>query len=113
MRVLALFAAVAILAGCSSAQSFTDVEGSLRISGQVQRQITDLQHATLSLYLTDASTGYPIDASEIDVRTSDGQTVAAKRAQLGSYSATIPDSDKIDVVVLARDQTARLSLKRQ
>jgi hypothetical protein len=85
----------------------------VRISGQVQRQVTDLQHATLSLYLTDASTGYPLDASEIDVRTSDGRAVPAKRAQLGSYIATIPDSDRIDVVVLARDQTARLSLKRR
>jgi hypothetical protein len=101
------------VAGCSSAQSFTDVEGSVRISGQVERQFLNPQSTTLVLDLSDASTGYPIDAHEIDVRTADGHTVSAKHAQLGSYSATVPDSDRIDVLVVAHDETARLSLKRQ
>jgi hypothetical protein len=105
-------AALAALTACSSAQNFSDVEGGMRIAGQLDHRFIDLQHATLSLYLTDAGTGYPIDAKEIEVR-SDGQTIAAKRDQLGSYSATVPDSDKIDVLVLARDEAARLSLKRQ
>ncbi len=113
MRRIAIIAALAAVTGCSSAQSFSDVEGSVRISGQVQRQLINPQNTTLLLDLTDASTGYPIDAREIEVRTADGHTVSPKRAQLGSYSATIPDSDRIDVLVLAKDETARLSLKRQ
>jgi hypothetical protein len=113
VRYIALLAALAALAGCSSAQSFTDVEGSVRISGQVQRQLFNLKDTTLSLYLTDAATGYPIDAHDVQVHTADGRTVAAKRAQLGSYSASIPDSDRIDVLVSAHDEIARLSLKRQ
>lgn len=108
-----MIAALAALAGCSSTQSFTDVEGTVRISGHVQRELFNLKDTTLSLYLTDAATGYPIDAHQVQIHTADGHTVAAKRAQLGSYSATITDSDRIDVLVSAHDETARLSLKRQ
>lgn len=106
-------AAAAALAGCSSAQDFTDVGGGVRISGELQRSLLHREVATLSLSLSDAQTGYPIDASQIEVRTDDGRTVAAKRTQLGTYSATISDSDKIDVLVFARNQTQLISLKQR
>jgi hypothetical protein len=113
VKRLTVIAILVVLAGCSSAQSFTDVEGSMRISGQLDRPLMDLQHTTLSLYLTGGYRFRKIDAREIEVHTPDGHTISPKRAQLGSYSATIPDSDRIDVLVLARDEAARLSLKRE
>lgn len=113
MRYIGVAILIVVLAGCSSAQTFTDVAGKVRISGKVQRPLIDLQHTILSIDLSDPATGTPIDASEIHVRTSHGQTLSAKRADVGSYSATISNSDSIDVLVSARGETAMLSLKRQ
>lgn len=115
MKTIASIALAAALleSGCASGQTFSDVVGPMRISGQLQENILSPQDKTLSLHVTDASTGYPIDATSVQIKTGNSRVVSANRRQLGSYEAHISGADKFEVYVVAKGQAAVIALQRQ
>ncbi|HLI96347.1 MAG TPA: hypothetical protein VKT72_09705 [Candidatus Baltobacteraceae bacterium] len=101
LRLIAL-PALALLAACSSGRSFSDVVGNLRITGDVAES-TFSQRAGLDVQLYDASTGYPVDARDIEVRAGRTKPVRAIRKQLGVYAANIPNRERIDLFITTQD----------
>lgn len=99
--------------GCSEEQKFSDVAGNLRISGDLQKNVLSPQTSTLALHLTDASTGYPLDATDVQIKPDNAQAIHAARQQLGSYIVHFTDADRVDVLVITHDRAALIALKRQ
>lgn len=102
-----------LLAGCSSARSFSDVVGNLRVTGSVSEDSLS-SRAGLDVQIYDASTGYPVDARSVEVRAGKTDAVRAQRKQLGTYSAEIPNRRNIDLMITTRDDRSLLiALHRQ
>ncbi len=97
MKAFVAAAGFALLAGCSSGTPFSDVVGNLRVTGHVTGGSVDVQ-------LYDASTGYPVDANEVEVKSDGTPTVHASRRQLGIYSANIANPERIDLLITTRDR---------
>jgi hypothetical protein len=102
LRVV-LLAGVAVLSACSSARPFTDVVGNVRVSGDVQEDAFSRETGTVNVQLYDVSTGYPVDASDVQVRAGREAAVHATRKQLGVYSANIANRRHIDLFITTRD----------
>src|SRR5579872_5905791 len=101
LRFIAL-PALALLAACSSGRTFSDVVGNLRVTGDLTQSAFS-HRAGLDVQLYDASTGYPVDAREIEVRAGRTRPVRATRKQLGIYKADIPNRQRIDLFITTQD----------
>ena len=113
LKISGALAALALTAACSSGRSFSDVVGNLRVTGSVNEDARS-SRAGLHVELSDASTGHPVDARDIEVEAGRTQPVHAQRKQLGTYSAQIPNRRKIDLVITTQDnRSVFIALQRQ
>lgn len=113
LNITGALAALVLLAACSSARPFSDVVGNLRVTGEVSEDALS-QRAGLNVQIYDASTGYPVDVRDVEVRAGRTQPVHAQRKQLGTYGADIADRRKIDLVITTQDdRSAVIALQRQ
>jgi hypothetical protein len=102
LRIVVL-AGLALLSACSSASSFTDVVGNVRVTGDVQENPLSHDKGTVNVRLYDASTGYPIDVSDVQIKAGRKPIVHAARTPLGVYSANIANRGRIDMLITTRD----------
>jgi hypothetical protein len=113
-KALLAACALALLAGCSSGRSFTDVVGNLRVTGDVHEGLLARDRGTLNVHLYDASTGYPVDANDVQVKAGRMASVHASRRQLGVYSADIANRRHIDLLITTRDnRSVFIALQQQ
>lgn len=103
LRAAFCLVALTLLAACSPAQSFSDTVGNVRVTGDLQQGLFAGKTGTMNLQLYDASTGYPIDASDVQIRAGREPSVHASHKQLGVYSASVPARRHIDVLITTRD----------
>ena len=109
---LVLPALVLALASCARAQSFSEVAGNLRVSGQVESDPISPQRSRLSLNLANAQTGHPLDATDVELKAGGAQPIHAMRAQTGSYTANFTNADRVEVLILTRDRAAVIALQQ-
>jgi hypothetical protein len=102
-----------MVAGCGSAQNFSEVAGNVRVTGQVARSFFEPQDRTLSLNLANAVTGRPLNATDVEVKAGNAPPIRAVRGQAGSYTANFTDSDRVEVLIMTRDRAAVIALRRQ
>ena len=102
-----------MLAACSGAQNFTEVAGDLRVHGSVEQSLFEPAHHTLSLNLSNAQTGRPIDALDVELKQGNSHVVHAARQSKGAYSATFTDTARVEVLILTANRAAVIALQRQ
>lgn len=102
LRFTAIMAFV-LLSGCASPRSFSDVVGNVRVTGEVQQNALQRDIGTVDVRLYDARTGYPIDASDVQIKAGRERSVHASRKQLGVYTADIAERHHIDLLITTRD----------
>lgn len=113
IRIALLALIVTAVAGCASGQQFTSEMGSLRISGNVAENVFAPQTRTLSLHLSDANTGRPLDASDVQVKAGNERVIHAVREKTGSYTADITDAQRVNLIIVQNGRTATLALQKQ
>jgi hypothetical protein len=104
-------ALIVLVAGCSSGQSFSQVTGDVRIQANLRVDPLSWKAKTLEVRLSDVSTGAPVNG-RVDVVAGGGSEIHATGAGAGSYRASIPDADNIQLLVLAHDRVTSLALQR-
>lgn len=106
--------ALALLAGCSSAAPFSDIVGNLRVTGQITQSLFSHDAGMLKMHVYDASTGYPVDVKDVEVKAGNSPPVHATRPKLGTYSANIADPERVDLFIKTRDRgTVFIALRQQ
>ncbi|HZZ65351.1 MAG TPA: hypothetical protein VFE17_07630 [Candidatus Baltobacteraceae bacterium] len=104
-------ALIVLVAGCSSGQSFSQVAGDVRIQANLRLDPLSWKARTLEVRLSDVSTGDPVNG-RVDVVAGGGPEIHAAAAGAGSYRASIPDADNIQLLVVARERVTSLALAR-
>lgn len=113
MRIAALALGMAALAGCAVQQSFSDNLDDLRISGRLSENVFQPQVRTLSLNLSDAKTGLPLDATDVQIKAGDSGVIHATRRQRGSYVADVANAQRVNLVIVQNGRTATLALQQR
>lgn len=110
LRVL-LPAFALFLTACSTNQGFSQDFTSFRVSGTLSENMFAPQTRTLQLKVTD-STGRDIDASDVEVQAGRAPVIHAVRSDHGAYSAKIPYTRHIRILIIAAGRTATMELKQ-
>lgn len=108
-----LLAVPLLLSACASGQSFSEVTGDLRVQGHVEQSLFEPAHHTLSLDLSNAQTGRPVDAVDVELKSGRSHVVHAARQGKGAYSATFNDAPRVEVLILTANRAAVIALQRQ
>lgn len=102
-----------LLTACANGQNFSEVAGDLRVQGRVEQSLFEPAHHTLSLDLSNAQTGRPIDALDVELKSGNSHVIHAARQSKGAYSATFSDTARVEVLILTANRAAVIALQRQ
>jgi hypothetical protein len=100
-------------AGCSSSQSFSEVAGNVRVRGEIRQNVLEPQRRTLSVNLSNAQTGRPVDAMDVELKAGSSHTIHPMHERKGSYSASFADTDRVELLIVTSNRAAVIALQRQ
>lgn len=102
-----------MLAACANGQNFSEVAGDLRVQGHVQQSFLHPERRMLYLDLSNALTGRPVEALDVQLKFGGTHVTHAVRQSAGTYSATFDDMNRVEVLILTPNRAAVIALQRQ